>query len=229
VTADGQGCRRCPTYTPGIEDLGEISVDPIQTGAFVTPKAVEAYVGLMGCDAKPNQYGGGVLLRKTGSTWKVVRYDGGLAPIGCARFPYQTGTVLLVCPSGYSAQGYVVEEISAHYVGPRSSTAKQILSVQANSANCDPIIDNMTIEAWQAVDHDGDKRLDLRAVVAETHVDRGPDCADPPPGKTVRHTLNFLFDGVRFTPTRSSAPTVACLATYPNGSGRPGVYCPPVA
>ncbi len=226
MSVDGKGCRQCPPYTPGESPLESIVVDSIHTGAFVNPGASEAYAALTGCDDKPNQFGGGVLLRKTGSVWRVVRYDPGLAPNSCQRFRYKTGTVLLVCAGGYGAQGYSLENIYAQYIGPRTTSAKSLLEVQSNAGTCQPDFDAMTIKSWKQVDIDADGRLDLQATVSETHAVRAADCGEPAPAKVVLHRLNFRFDGVRFTPTAASAPTVECLGSFAAGTGKPGVYCP---
>lgn len=221
-------CSRCPAYAGELE-LEPIGVGPYHLGSFVQPGAREAYVALTGCDTKPSNFGGGVLLRRSASgTWRVLRYDSGTAPNTCRRFRYETGTALLVCLGGGSGQGFSIDSVGALYMGPSKTTYKSVLAVQSNIAACQPNLDVMTMLDWRAADLDGDNATDLELTVRESHAVRpagADDCDDSVRGRVVTHRLGFRFDGVRFTPTARSAALVACLQSDALGEGIPASYC----
>jgi hypothetical protein len=227
VNDDG-GCFECPTFTGGDEQL-EITVSNIHTGAFVNPGSTEAYLSLNGCEGKPADFGGGVLLRKSKSGWKVVRYDAGQAPGNCARFRYETGTVLLVCDGSYFGQGWVTETIGAQYVGPTSTARRPMLYVSANEETCKAKVHAFNLESWEPATIKSGAATELRVVVTENHSVQNPDnCEITSTGKVVTHRLTFRFDGKRFAPNKASAATVACMEGFFLATRADNNYCPRV-
>jgi hypothetical protein len=224
VTSAGSGCGPCPTYTGQTDSTPTIGA--IHLGAFVNPGSSEAYVALNGCEARVYSGGGGVLLRKTRSTWKVVRYDPGMAPNSCERFRYKTGTVLLVCSGGGGGQGVFVDFLSAQYVGPTKSSSDTLIGAPANEGSCDEDVYLFTIERWSQEDVDNDGRKDLRLTVTEAHGTREPDCGELDLDRTARYSLAFRFDGTRFTAVRGSRETVACINGFTYATNTSNGYCP---
>jgi hypothetical protein len=217
-------CRQCPSYTSGEFQQGP-EMGPIRLGSFTTPKAAEALVTIIGCEAHVNSWVGTVLLRKTKGTWKRIRYDAGIDVSNCLKFPYQTGVTLLVCESGWTGQGISVQSVSAVYVGATKTAAKIVQVVTDNQGACLPTRDAVSITNWKQADVNSDGRIDLVLTVSEAHATQKDGCQDaskPVAGKTVVATLNYVFDGVRFSVAPASKKAAACFGDQ---SGAAGVYC----
>jgi hypothetical protein len=207
-------CRVCPTYTAGVQDFGDIRLGPLRVGAFTTPGATEAYVSVFGCEARPNNLGGSVLLRKTGRAWKVVRYDAGLLSSECLRFPYESGTTLLTCTGFWAGQGYLIESIVAVYLGPTKTNTKLVMQVQDNEGSCERDIAAMSISAWRVVNAGGPTGTDLELTVTEGRAERtSDDCLEEFSMDGTRHRVRFVFDGVRFSPAAADRALFTCLST----------------
>jgi hypothetical protein len=221
-------CKTCPTYTSGDEGF-EITVGAIHLGAFVNPGAKEAYVTLYGCEPRPGNSVGSVLLRNRGGTWRFVRYDPAINVNVCQRFPYDGGTVVLVCNDSYFGQGYVIDRVYAIYTGPKETTTKTLLRVQTNEEACRPTVDSFVLAGWKQRDVNNDGRRDLVVTIDESHRPRGggDECADPTgKARIERYDVALLFDGKRFAASKGSAATLACLDSDTLGEGVPGTYCP---
>jgi hypothetical protein len=224
-------CSTCPSYTSfeGESADGNANLGPFFVGSFVTPGATEAYVGLTGCEPHGSNYQGAVLLRKTSTTWKFVRYDAGIELDSCLSYRYASGTDLLVCEGGWFGQGYGITYVNATYIGPKSSTQRSIVRAQSNEGTCDAISDFAQVSGFAK--RTEAKREGLEVIVAESHAKRtggSSECPEGNNGKVVTHTLQFTFDGKRFTAQPSSAATVTCLGSFVDGKGKSGTYCPPV-
>jgi hypothetical protein len=78
----------------------------IHYGSFTKAGLVEATATLYGCEAHAGNYGGTVLLRKVGSAWQRVRYDGGVNPDACEPYRRKDGRDILVCAWEDGHQGH---------------------------------------------------------------------------------------------------------------------------
>jgi hypothetical protein len=223
-----ESCGVCPSYAGEANTVGAFSVGPYHVGAFVTPGAQEAYVGLSGCDGAPaGANAGGVLLRLRGGTWRVVRYDPGEAPYQCQNFPYVTGTTLLVCEGGGGGQGFQIQSVYALYIGPSKATSKQLLAVQSNDGACQKTVDIVEITSWKPANLNGDKLPDLSMSISESRAERvGGGCSEPQDENTPStYNVGFLFNGKTFTAQPKSKAIVNCLNSQSLGDGVSGTYC----
>jgi hypothetical protein len=221
-------CTTCPDYTTG-ESGQPITVGTIHLGSFINAGAKEAYVALFGCEERPYNSVGSVLLRNTGGRWRFVRYDRGVNVNTCQRFDYDGGTVVLTCNDSSFGQGYVIDSVYAIYTGPKKTSTVSLLTAQTNEETCQGTIDRVVLTGWRQRDTNGDGDSDLVVSVEESHADRpgAGECEEAADtGRVQRYDLIFLFDGKRFTPAPRSARTVKCLEDDSRGLGVPGTYCP---
>jgi hypothetical protein len=220
----GSSCRTCPSYTAGDFQSGP-EIGPMRLGSFTAPKAQEALVTIVGCEPHVNSWLGTVLLRKIKGRWKRVRYDAAVDVGNCLKFPYQSGVTLLVCESGWTGQGVTLQSINAIYVGASKTNSKILQLVTNNAGACLPTRDEVSIINWKQSDANDDGRADLMLTVSESHVSQQDGCQDasnPTSGKTVLTTLNYLFDGVRFTVAPGSKKAAACFG---DEAASAGTYC----
>jgi len=83
---------------------GEISFATIAYGNFTTKDAEEAYVTYQGIEPHADNFGGGIVLRRAKSDWKVVRWAPGGQMDNCVAVP-GPGLQKMLCLSGYTGMG----------------------------------------------------------------------------------------------------------------------------
>lgn len=106
------GCGKCPGYTsdgqdglPGAGSDLEFALEAAFRGSFTASGRNEALTIWYGCEPHAFDWGGAVLLRHDGQSWKFVRYDQGFRPEGCKVRPKGSGQDELVCSGTFTQHG----------------------------------------------------------------------------------------------------------------------------
>lgn len=124
---------------------------------------------------------------------------------------------MLLCELGYTGMGTVLASLDLLDLARGEVLRQQLFSLADTSGSCLPDGRVQQLLAWNAADlnHDGLPDLQVRVQSGTFHL--GPfradsDCAEVPntvPRRTF--VLDYLWTGVRFTPTRATTQALDSL------------------
>jgi hypothetical protein len=118
-------CTKLVGYPHGPTDVADFGFSAIAYGAFTHLTAYEAYASYSTMsESHADNFGGGVLFERTGSSWKLGRWYPGGQLDRCIAVP-GGGIARMLCLSGFMAEGEVTTAISVRTV-PVSNDAKSI-------------------------------------------------------------------------------------------------------
>jgi len=111
-TKDGTACAALPGYpSDGAafnenkkKASGDITLDAVALGSFTAKGADEAYLTYSGLEPHANNFGGGILLRRTNGKWTPVRWVPGGQMDNCVALP-ESGPQRMLCLTGYGGMG----------------------------------------------------------------------------------------------------------------------------
>jgi hypothetical protein len=177
-----------------------------------------AILDVNGCEPHVNNWGGTVLLRWLGLTkWQFVRYDAGRRTSDCLKFAGRDGLDHIVCQNGYGNQGFNTQGITLEHFKP-GQDGTDLVRVASNAGQCfDAKLYDFEIKSILARDVNRDGRADLQLEVSERHfvAPKNWNCGDDIPwANSKRYVLEFIFDGLRFNPTKPTAALVKYFSTF---------------
>ncbi len=225
---DGIGaCQVCPSFTSdgesGYNSEGANAIlTAISNGSFTDSDRVEAVVDLSGCDPHVGNFGGSVLLRQSGSRWRVVNYENGYRSQDCLTVETASDRDLLVCRASYTGMGYINEWLDVRQHSNTDIESTQLLGVESNIHACRSPFFDVRIVDFELQDENEDGWKDVVATVssavetnptpgAETNCDLEPNLSEP-----TLDRLTFLFDGRSFQPTPETAQRIEELEAIAN-------------
>jgi hypothetical protein len=210
-------CNPCPSFTGFAGDGDSLSLTNVIFAKVLRKTETLAIMDVSGCESHSTNWGGTVLLRWLGLTkWQFVRYDSGRRTNDCLKFSARDGLDRLVCQNGWSGQGLRTQGVTLeNFVGQNSI---DLVRAASNSGQCfDAKYFDFEILSVLARDVNRDGRKDLRLEVQERHFDAPKNwtCGDDVPWMTSKlHSLEFVFDGLRFVPSKSTAALVAYFKKF---------------
>ena len=208
------GCNPCPDFVESGWDEA-MTLEAVTYGKFLNGKDTYALLDLSGCEAHVNNFGGSVLLRWRGLTrWDFVKYIPGLRSSGCLKYPAQGGREILLCQGGYAGMGIVDTSLFRvdlkSYPGGSSDQPDygNLFILEDSTAACLTNASAQSLVSWQQVNLNGDALPNLRVQVRSGSGKTGqtPEkCSDTPVRIATRaYTLEYTWDGAKFTPTAST-------------------------
>ncbi len=210
----GYGCNPCPKFVGdgGLE--GDFGLNRVTYGKFTDAKKTDALLDMEGCEAHVNNFGGSVLLRWQGlTTWKFTRYAPGFRSSDCLKYPARDGRDLVLCRGGWSGMGHVIEGFGLSDLLKQKE--QSLFQVDDNFGSCgEANYHAQKIVNVQPMKLNTDNYPDLRVgiEVASAIKTKGWTCGDAlGAGKKRSYTLEFIFDGAKFTPTRATQKIIKAL------------------
>jgi hypothetical protein len=211
-------CNPCPSFTGFAGDGDSSSLTNVIFAKVLRKTETLAIMDVSGCESHSTNWGGTVLLRWLGLTkWQFVRYDSGRRTNDCLKFSGRDGLDRLVCQNGWSGQGLRTQGVTLENFAP-GKDGIDLVRAASNSGQCfDAKYFDFEIRSVLARDVNRDGRKDLRLEVQERHFDAPQDwtCSDDVPWVTSKlHRLEFVFDGLRFVPSKRTAALVAYFKKF---------------
>ncbi len=211
-------CNPCPSFTGFAGDGESLSLTNVIFAKPLRKSETLAIMDVSGCEPHVTNFGGTVLLRWLGLTkWAFVRYDAGRRTDDCLKFSGRDGLDRLVCQNGYGNQGFNTQGVTLENFAPKQEGV-DLLRVASNAGQCfDDKLYDFEILSMLARDLNRDGRKDLLLEVRERHfaAPKNWNCGDDVPwGTSKLHTLEFMFDGLRFTPNKRTAALVAYFKKF---------------
>ena len=219
------GCRGCPSFTsfagqpPTHEKEPDFEIRSVLKGSFTRPGASEVLAEFSGCEPHASNFGGTLLLEKSGQKWRRVRYAGGL--VGLVRtYAQADGHDIVLDQGGYTGQGTSTGWISVYDFSskpdPSEHTLLRLEDTSGNACQLDRVA-LAYIEKLEFPDLDGDGKPDLRVTVrwgqAKVPVRfRGKCEEDFKPPSPPAYTIDFVFDGKSLRVVPGSAATLRKVA-----------------
>jgi hypothetical protein len=221
------GCKSCPDFTtdgalqPGLAIHDYFGIQTIIQGSFTAPGAVEAVASFKGCEPHAENYGGSILLAKSGDSWSIVRYVQALITTACRPYRLQNGRDLLLCDEQNrhpqeSRQTISVIDLS----NPKRAPGQSVFGVVNTSGANGPTAVWGSIDRATLADRNGDGTPDLTLEITVGQgactTDGGSCLGDYSDAIIQKYTLDFLFhsDSGAFLPAPSSRATVDRLASF---------------
>jgi len=176
------GCVRCPAYTTGgagaeaPKPLGaaekpELYAWPVLqvSGSFTRSRARQQMVVLAATNCEPHasNFGGSVLLDRTGPSASLIEYDRGFTPTTCKAHAVEGGRNAVLCETAYSQSGIVEQSlVFRDFTEPWDETVDHALFTlesdevnvcsTANDADQGPfLMSNLKDFDWADTNHDG--------------------------------------------------------------------------
>ncbi len=214
------GCGGCPAFTSFADQVPSKSKEPdfelrkVLTGSFTRAGADEVLAEFFGCEPHVYNFGGTMILEKSGPTLKRIRWVQG--PIGLVRaYRLSNGRDLVLSQGGYTGQGISTGWVSTYDFAKREPSEQTLLSVEDESGNaCEAeVVKTAFISKLEFPDLNGDGVPDLRITVrwGEARVPEryhGHCDVDFTPPEPPAFTVEFLFNGTSFHVTPATAPTL---------------------
>jgi hypothetical protein len=234
--APAVGCRSCP---PFVEDAarpdGRTVVDPNElfpieltyAGAFTRPGADEIAAVFEGCESHAENWGGTLVVARTGGTFRVVDYVSGVHPNSCVVYRMPDAHDALVCL--YSDAHQTIATQSLYLYDFATHRWDVLVSVSDDSrAICvelpSEVVRQNALTRLRMTDVDRDGRLDIAVDVHHRRTPISSELAravaerckgwdgtsDPPDtsavvGEPSRDVIELLFDGKTFRPSGRTA------------------------
>ncbi len=207
--ASSGACSVCPDFVDSGDFGGKMTLEAVTYGKFLNNKDTYALLDLSGCEPHANNFGGSVLLKWRGLTrWEFVKYFPGLRPSDCQKYPAQGGRETLLCEGVYSGMGIVDTSLfQVDLLSSPGDTDTSLFVLEDSTEACLSTASVQTLSSWQQVNLNGDARPDLRVKLlsGSGKTGRSPEkCDDPVAIPTRAYTLEYTFDGKRFTPTQAT-------------------------
>ncbi len=213
------GCDVCPAKSGMAGDAsapGKIkwTVQATIAGHFTASGAEEVVLGVSGCEAHVNNFGGTTLLAKAGGEWKMSWYHPGLITTNCRKIALSGNREILFCEDTYTGSG--VESHSLYTADLQLAEDKRfhrLLGLEDTMGACfaGAELRKARIVSVQFPDLNGDKIPDLRVIVEVgltkkfTEAEIAKLCpSNLPTPKMQKLTLDFLFQGSEYAPTAAS-------------------------
>jgi hypothetical protein len=211
-------CNPCPSFTGFAGDGDSLSLTNVIFAKPLIKTETLAIMDVSGCESHSTNWGGTVLLRWLGLTkWQFVRYDAGRRTNDCLKFSGRDGLDRLVCQNGWSGQGLNTQGVTLENFAPNKEGI-DLVRTASNAGQCfDAKLYDFEITSVLARDLNRDGRKDLQLEVWERHFDAPKkwNCGDDVPWtSSKRYVLEFMFDGLRFTPTKPTAALVAYFKKF---------------
>lgn len=220
------GCKSCPDFTtdgalqPGLAIHDFFGIQTIIRGSFTAPGAVEAVASFEGCEPHAENFGGSILLTKSGDSWSMVRYMQALITTECRDYRLENGRDLLLCEEEdrhpqESRQTISVIDFSKQKPAPGQSVFGIVNTSGANR----PTAVWGSIESAELVDRNGDGMpvltLDITVGQGACTAEGGSCIGDYSDATTQKYKLDFLFQSGtgKFLPAPSSRATVDRLTS----------------
>ncbi|WP_424949783.1 hypothetical protein [Deinococcus sp.] len=208
-------CKTCPDFVGEAGFEGTMTLEAVTYGRFLNNTDTYALLDLSGCEAHANNFGGSVLLQWRGLTrWDFVKYLPGLRSGDCQKYPAAGGRETLLCEGGYMGMGIVDTSLFqvdlARYPAGTSDKPDYgtLFILEDSTAACLSTATVQSLESWEQVKLNGDALPDLRVKVRSGFGKTGvnPDSCDGTASNisTRPYTLDYTFDGKKFTPTQAT-------------------------
>jgi hypothetical protein len=213
-------CNPCPSFTDFAADGTSLSLTNVIFAKLLSKTETLAIVDLEGCESHSTNWGGTVLLRWLGLTkWQFVRYDSGRRTNDCLKFVGTDGIDRLVCRTGWMGQGFINNNLTLEDFAP-GRYGMDLVRTGSNSGQCfDSKFHEFDWKNVAARDVNKDGRADLLIEIRERQFDAPKNwkCGDDIPWKSSRlHRLEFVFDGIKFIPTKTTTKLVTYLKKFWN-------------
>lgn len=205
VNAEQMSCSPCPDFT----SLHGLTTERFQlrwmlSGNFSAPGSQDLAVFFEGCEPLSDNFGGAVLLNKTGDGWKFSRYVSAMRPSAARAVRQNNGRDLLFSVTTVIGLGLDTNALETFDFAQQAATARQsVLTVSDTSRACGLEITKASLDkvTWQD--------QTFIATVTWGKVKAAPDylkdCPDKiPPVPTQTYELHFVFDGTNFQPAEES-------------------------
>lgn len=203
-------CTPCPAFVEGGENE-KMTLEAVTYGKFLNNKDTYALLDLSGCEPHVNNFGSSVLLRWRGLTRRdFVKYIPGYRTSDCLKFPARDGRDLLLCEVGYAGMGTVILSLLLEDFRIKQTDTQQLFSTYDSSGACLTEGSIQALLEWKQVSLNADRYPDLRAKVKLAVYTRKGAKADDPctpeitPGQSRTYTLEYTFDGGKFTLTAAT-------------------------
>jgi hypothetical protein len=220
-------CTPCPfdrSLDMGGGYAAKLKLETVLYGRFLNAKETIALVDTSMCEAYGNNFGGTIFLRRTASqNWEFVRYEPGNRSNDCLKYTAKAGHDLLVCRSSKQNAGLKTQRLET-FDNTRpialnaASSGEALVKITSNLEDCDnPTADDFQVIRSERQDLNRDGRPDFRVQVSERHGQRIKigDCEEKIQwGKTKNLTLEFIFDGTKFSATPATKPLVKYLNSF---------------
>jgi len=199
-----------------------MTLEAVTYGKFLKGKDTYALLDLSGCEAHVNNYGGSVLLKWRGLTrWDFVKYIPGLRSSDCLKYPGPGRREVLLCEGGYTGMGIVDTslfqvDLTRYPAGPSDKPDYgNLFILEDSTAACLAVASAQSLVSWQQVKLNADALPDLRIQVRSGAGKTGqtPEkCSDTPARIATRpYTLEYTWDGQKFTPTQATRGVLKVL------------------
>jgi hypothetical protein len=201
-------CTPCPDFT----SLHGLTTERFQlrwvlSGNFTAPGSQDLAVFFEGCEPLSDNFGGAVLLNKTGEGWKFARYVSAMRPAAVRVIRHSSGRDLLFCLTAVVGLGLVNNTLETFDFTQQPATARQpALSISDTTRACGLEITKASLDkvSWQD--------QSFTVTVTWGRIKASPeylkDCPDKiPEVPTQAYQLGFQFDGTRFEPAADSKST----------------------
>jgi hypothetical protein len=184
------GCRDCPPFdASSATPDGRVVVDPdpffalelVVRGSFSRPGADQAALVFEGCEPHSANWGGSLLVERSGPSWKAVQYASGYHPRACKVYRRNDGRDILVCRHSDVHQSTATDTISTFDFSlatpddPEKGWEQVFTSLNNASSVCMGVSpDGVTedrVESFELRDVNADGKVDLAIQVQRAHVD----------------------------------------------------------
>lgn len=136
-----QTCKSVKNYPKGncLASAGQgLQIGHVIYGSFSSTRSKEAVVDYDGCEAHGDMYGGSILLKQAGTSWKVSGFLPGFRSQTCLKFVQSNTKDILVCRSSTFLTGTEVAAVGALSVqnGKLSETSLLLTQKPDSSQIC---------------------------------------------------------------------------------------------
>ena len=198
-------CSPCPDFT-SLHGLTteQFKLRFVLNGDFTAPGSGDLAVFFEGCEPLADNFGGAVLLNRSGAGWKFARYDSGLWPVAVRSIRQSAGRDLLFSASNSIGMGLVNNSLDTFdFAQPAATARANVLLVSDTRRACGLEITTASLDkvTWQ--DHNFTAQVTWGKIKATPEYLK--DCPDKIPDvATQQYQVRFVFDGTRFAPAEDS-------------------------
>lgn len=202
------GCKTCPE---GTDFSGENNMSwglyHVTAGHFTSPKDDNLLLDGSGCDSHASNFGGSFLFSLKAGQPRLLKYDQGLATSRCNKASYPDGRDFLVCQSGWTGQGYTIENVLVSgFNAAGKDVTTNVLRVTDTTGTCldDPstVVQDADITDIKFSNKESGELTGMTVTATLGHVKcsqvspTNKSNTPLPSGKT--YLIQFLFDGKQF-------------------------------
>ena len=217
------GCSVCPRATDFHGDSGSSWDMYAETpGHFTGAKSDNLVLGGTGCDPHVNNFGGSFVFAVNAGKVRLMRYDQGLITEQCLKFAYADGRDGLVCRGGWFGQGVGdVYVFVTSFDAMGKSTQKTLITSSDTTGTCGDdaqVVQESAIKDVQLVKSGVGEAAQVTGLTVTMTLGKAR-CAQVTAERTAKaatavknYTIDFLFDGKRFTVAPASRTAMAKFA-----------------